>query len=328
MEARQAAGRASVVGSPNPDSFRGFLPSTSGFSTYMELAARAAIPAVPLAIAVGDGTPVSCFFCVGRVDCSAARTDYDAERMCDMFFPDQRGRMGVLLPRLPVIRHPRQRVGRSRRAYGAAEYSPPGLQYRFVLPDVPGNCVVSGLNDLADISGKAGDGYSPVRPGSESLCQGTFTEAPDMAEYKKFTGVADHAGYLILRLRSYPAWTATLNGNPTSTLMERGHGLMAVAVTRGPVVVIVKWRATADVIIGRWLSALALTLLTALYLLEQKLSRLVYPDGTAHQGEVSVEGQTGSNAPTGGRNDCREPSRISRKLKKDRKRRTSGPARR
>ena len=56
-------------------------------------------------------------------------------------------------------------------------------------------------------------------------------------------------------------------------LPERADGLMAVPVPQGPVDLTVDWTTTPDSIAGRWLSALALALLTALCLLERKFSR-------------------------------------------------------
>lgn len=132
--------------------------------------------------------------------------------------------------------------------------------------------MISDLDALKDISGAAGDGMSPVRAGSQSLCTGKFIEALNMPEYKGFTGVADQAGYLILRLRSYPAWAVTVNGHPAPTLSERGHGLLAVPVEQGPAIVVVNWKTTSDVITGRLLSLVALALLSALYLFERELS--------------------------------------------------------
>jgi hypothetical protein len=155
-------------------------------------------------------------------------------------------------------------------AYGKPEYSPPGVQYRYVLPDVPANCVISNLGALKDISGDAGDGLQAVRPESENPCKGKFSEVLNKPERKGFVGEADQDGYLVLRLRSFPAWAATVNGHATAAVMEQGHGLLAVPVTRGPVIVLVEWTTTPDVVIGRWLSALSLILLSALYLLERK----------------------------------------------------------
>ena len=65
----------------------------------------------------------------------------------------------------------------------------------------------------------------------------------------------------------------TVNGQSVSDLPRRDDGLMAVAVPQGPVDLTVDWTTTHDALAGRWLSALALLLLTALWLLERKLSR-------------------------------------------------------
>ena len=158
-------------------------------------------------------------------------------------------------------------------AEGKPEYAPPHIQYRLLLPDVPRNCVVSNLNDLTDISGEPGDGLNPVRAGSESLCKGRFVEPMNQPERKGFVGVVDQPGYLILGLRSYPAWKTMVNGLPATTLVERGHGLMAIPVARGPVTVVVQWTTTPDVIAGRWVSFFALVLLTGLYLVERRMSQ-------------------------------------------------------
>jgi len=48
---------------------------------------------------------------------------------------------------------------------------------------------------------------------------------------------------------------------------------MAVPVPQGPVELTADWITTPDVVAGRWLSALALALVTALCLLERKKSR-------------------------------------------------------
>jgi hypothetical protein len=82
-----------------------------------------------------------------------------------------------------------------------------------------------------------------------------------------------HQGYLILRLRSYPAWRVTVNGRLATELPQRADGLMVVPLPAGAVSVAVDWTTTRDVVIGRWLSGFALVLLVVLYFIEQKLSR-------------------------------------------------------
>jgi len=156
-------------------------------------------------------------------------------------------------------------------AYGKPEYAPPGVPYLLVLPDVPGNCVIGNLNDLASISGAPGEVMHEAQAGSEDICRGKVDQVLNLPELKAFKGVVDQAGYLVLRLRSFPAWQVNVNGRPAATAMEPGHGLVAVPVTPGPVDVIVKWRTTPDVVAGRWMSALALALMVALYFGERRL---------------------------------------------------------
>ena len=95
----------------------------------------------------------------------------------------------------------------------------------------------------------------------------------DQPEHRLVRGAVSHAGFLILRLRSYPAWRITVNGLAAASLPRRLDGLIAVPVARGPVDLTVDWMTTPDVIAGRWLSALAVLLLTGLWFFEQKLNR-------------------------------------------------------
>ena len=93
----------------------------------------------------------------------------------------------------------------------------------------------------------------------------------NLPEHKIFIGTADHAGYLILRLRSYPAWRITVNSQAAVATREEGYGLMAVPIPQGTDMVAVDWVTTPDVWLGRIISVLALALLTALCVVECKL---------------------------------------------------------
>ena len=68
-----------------------------------------------------------------------------------------------------------------------------------------------------------------------------------------------------------------VNGRPIASLPHRDDGLIAVPIPQGPVDLAVDWTTTPDVIAGRWLSALAVLLLTALWLLERKLKKSCQP---------------------------------------------------
>jgi hypothetical protein len=74
---------------------------------------------------------------------------------------------------------------------------------------------------------------------------------------------------LILRLRTYPAWRVTVNGRPASSL-GREDGLTVVPVNQGQTEIDADWTTTPDVYAGRWLSVLALVLVTAVWFWERR----------------------------------------------------------
>ena len=124
------------------------------------------------------------------------------------------------------------------------------------------------LLGVADTPGANPDWW--VEQGS---CVATFAATRNLPENLRIAATVPHAGYLVLRLRSYPAWRVTLNGRPVRDLAQRADGLMAVPVPPGPVDLAVDWTTTGDALAARWLSVLAVLLLTALWLWERKLSR-------------------------------------------------------
>jgi hypothetical protein len=164
---------------------------------------------------------------------------------------------------------------------GVPEYtSPPGASNDLIATGLPDACLVS---DPARVLGKvrpetASFWTVPAWEPGQNSCEATYanTEArpEDSIRHRRIAALIPHPGYLILRLRSYPAWQVKVNGRPISDLPRRGDGLMAVPVPRGPVDLSVDWTATADVILGRWLSAISVLLLAALCLLEWKFNLL------------------------------------------------------
>ncbi len=160
-------------------------------------------------------------------------------------------------------------VERTQGIRGKPEYSPPGIRHALVEPDVAANCEVKNIEDL---SGAEHD-RQVSQSGSMHGCSGKFLQVADLPEHKVFVGTTDHAGYLILHLRSYPAWRVTVNGRVSSAVREEGYGLIAVPIPPGQAMVAVDWTTTPDVWLGRVLSALALALVTAIWLAERKLLR-------------------------------------------------------
>ncbi|HEY6488152.1 MAG: hypothetical protein WCC26_16160 [Terracidiphilus sp.] len=143
---------------------------------------------------------------------------------------------------------------------GKPEYAPPGIRHALLDPNVPGDCEVSALGDT-----EAAAGQDQKQNGRAFACEGKFSRVSDQPEHKIVMGTADRAGFLILRLRSFPAWRLTVNGRRTSAAREENYGLMAVPIPQGPVVVRVDWATTPDVWAGRWLGLLALAAIVALW---------------------------------------------------------------
>jgi hypothetical protein len=140
------------------------------------------------------------------------------------------------------------------------------------LPDA---CLVS---DPAAVLGLPSDGLNAdqtvtVWKPDQASCDATPSWQPGLTEHKRLQTTIPHAGFLILRLRSFPAWRVAVNGQPPSSLPQRDDGLIAVPVPRGPIELTVDWITTPDVVAGRCLSALAVLLLIGLWLLERKLRR-------------------------------------------------------
>jgi hypothetical protein len=121
--------------------------------------------------------------------------------------------------------------------------------------------------------GKGSQDTVPAWSPEQGSCEATFAAARSQAEHLRIVAVVPHSGFLILRLRTYPAWQVKVNGRLATALPQREDGLMAVPVPQGPVDLTVDWTTTPDVLIGRWLSALAVFLLAAFWLLERKLAR-------------------------------------------------------
>ena len=154
---------------------------------------------------------------------------------------------------------------------GADEYEPPGSQDELVSANLPQACLST---SAYTVLGKLSEDtdmleWSP----SQGNCDATYSAADSgkpAPEHLRIVGVTPHAGYLILRLLTYPAWQVRVNGRPAGPLPRRPDGLMVVAVPEGPIDLTVDWTTTRDCINGRWLSALALALFAGLFLIERK----------------------------------------------------------
>ncbi len=157
---------------------------------------------------------------------------------------------------------------------GTDEYEPLGADNSALATGLPAACLVRDPSTALGAAAEAntGDDLPPAWSPEQGSCEATFVADRDQVEHLKIAAVTPHAGFLILRLRSYPAWRVTENGLPITGLPLRDDGLMAVPVPQGPVDLAVDWITTPDVLAGRWLSGIALLLLIALWLNRSRLS--------------------------------------------------------
>jgi len=161
---------------------------------------------------------------------------------------------------------------------GQGEYEPIGADNSLIATGLPDACLVRDpTTELGVVpEGVSDDDAIPDWNAAQDSCEGTLNWQPGSPEHKRLSGAVSHAGFLVLRLRSYPAWQVAVNGFPISSLPRRHDGLIAVPVFQGEVNVTVDWTTTPDVMAGRWSSALAVVLLTGIWILERKLGRSQY----------------------------------------------------
>jgi hypothetical protein len=155
---------------------------------------------------------------------------------------------------------------------GVNEYSPVGADDSLLVSGLPAACLIATPDTPLGTPGGI-VGSIPVWTADNGSCEAMIPTAAGYPENPRFTATLAQPGYLVLRLRSFPAWQVAVNGHPMSVLPRRADGLMAVPVPKGPLNLTVDWTTTPDVLAGRWLSALALFLLAALFVLERKLNR-------------------------------------------------------
>jgi 6-pyruvoyl-tetrahydropterin synthase related domain len=152
---------------------------------------------------------------------------------------------------------------------GTDEYEPIGADNSLLATNLPASCLVSDpTTDLGVATATADD--PPDWAAGQGSCEATFAAAGDQAENLRIAANIPHPGYLVLRLRSYPAWHLLVNGQPVSSMPEREDGLMVVPVQQGPVELTAKWTTTADMRLGRWISGVSLLLLAGIFWIERK----------------------------------------------------------
>ena len=161
---------------------------------------------------------------------------------------------------------------------GTDEYAPLGADQTLLASSLPAACLVGDARAVLGVAPPAsGDETpTPVWNPSQRTCEGVAVDwfgSFYSPESLRLLTTISRPGFLILRLRTYPAWRIRVNGQKIETIIPREDGLIAIPVPQGQVDVTVRWTATPDVLLSRWISGLAVLLLTGLWFFERRSSR-------------------------------------------------------
>jgi len=154
---------------------------------------------------------------------------------------------------------------------GIQEYADEAWNNSLVAVGLPDACLATNPNVVLGRDGSAD--INPVWLPGQGACIATAVASLREPEHQRIAMNDPRAGWLILRLRSYPAWRITVNGITASPIPRDKDGLVAVPVPAGPIAVAVDWTTTPDVLVGRGISVLSFAALAALYFAERRLAR-------------------------------------------------------
>jgi hypothetical protein len=156
---------------------------------------------------------------------------------------------------------------------GMYEYEPPGGDDSSIATGLPDACLVSDPSVILGKPDPDDPDANPIWSPDQGSCQAVFHFVRGLEtnpEHREIRATAAHAGYLILRLVSFPAWRIRVNGQTQTALPRRDDGLIVVPVPQGSVDLTVDWTTSPDVLAGRWVSALSLLSLAALWWAERR----------------------------------------------------------
>lgn len=135
------------------------------------------------------------------------------------------------------------------------EYAPVGADNAALAEGLPSGCLVADpLVRLGDADENGALRWSR----QQSPCLVSVLPTVWRQDRKLLELNAPQAGYLIVRLRRFPAWWIERNGRRVTILPARADGLIVVPVERGTNRIRIRWMETEDVSVGRWLSVAAL----------------------------------------------------------------------
>ena len=142
---------------------------------------------------------------------------------------------------------------------GTDEYEPPDADHWKIATRLPDGCFVRDSDTTLGVADA--DGAIPAWTPEQASCEAIATATLREPEHLRMTMTAPRAGFVILKLVSFPAWRVQVNGKPAEEADPRDDGLIAVAVPPGPVTLTADWTTTPDVIVGRCVSGAALLVL-------------------------------------------------------------------
>jgi hypothetical protein len=153
---------------------------------------------------------------------------------------------------------------------GVYEYASVGVDESLATKGLPLACLAT--NPQVELGKPNDDQELEWNPG-QGTCQPVSLAIPNSfrtrPENLHASANIGHPGYLILRLRAYPAWNVRVN-NQRVPLILRKDGLIAVQMQQGRVQLDVDWSTTPDVVAGRSLTTFSVLAITGLALYSRK----------------------------------------------------------
>ena len=142
---------------------------------------------------------------------------------------------------------------------GTDEYEPPDSDHWKIATGLPDACYVRDSDVTLGVTET--ENATPAWTPAQGSCEATEAAQLRAPDHLRIAMTAPHAGFVILKLVSFPAWRIQVNGNAAEQANPRDDGLIAVAVPQGPVTISANWATTPDVIAGRCVSGAALLML-------------------------------------------------------------------
>ncbi len=152
--------------------------------------------------------------------------------------------------------------------WGAYEYAPPGADNSLVATGLPDGCFTPdpyrslGIVETRD--------HNPEWSAQQGSCDATATAKVRTPEHMQIAISPPGSGFLIVCLRSYPAWRIEVNCRMAANLPKRDDGLIVVPIPQGPVTMTADWITTPDVFVGRGVTVIAIVSLVLLVFSERK----------------------------------------------------------